>query len=91
MKFNGDLENEFFERSVKNAEKGGYKINTDWDLVTTAVKGICGNKKQYGEWYCFCQPRTGDKEKDKKIICPCAAQTKDLQTRGACRCGLFIK
>ena len=68
MKFEGELESEFYERSQKSAEKAGYRLNSDWDVITTAVKGICNNKKEYGEWYCFCQKRTGDKEKDKKII-----------------------
>lgn len=91
MRFDGELEAEFYERSKKNAENGGYKLNNDWDVITTAVKGICNNKRQSGEWYCFCQPRSGDKEKDKKIICPCAARAKDLEMRGSCKCGLFIK
>jgi len=91
MRFDGELEAQFYERSKKNAENGGYKLNNDWDVITTAVKGICNNMRQFGEWYCFCQPRAGDKEKDKKIICPCAARAKDLETRGSCKCGLFIK
>ncbi|AFV24227.1 FtrB [Methanolobus psychrophilus R15] len=91
MRFDGELEAEFYERSKKNAENSGYRLNSDWDVITTAVKGICNNKKQFGEWYCFCQKRTGDKEKDKKIICPCAAHKIDLETRGSCKCGLFIK
>jgi ferredoxin-thioredoxin reductase catalytic subunit len=91
MRFDGELEAEFYERSKKNAENSGYRLNSDWDVITTAVKGICNNKKLLGEWYCFCQKRTGDKEKDKKIICPCAAHKIDLETRGSCKCGLFIK
>ncbi len=91
MKFENDLEAEFYEKSRKNAETSGYKLNSDWDVITTAVKGICNNKKEYGEWYCFCQKRTGDKEQDKKIICPCAARVRDVEMRGACKCGLYIK
>ncbi|TGC11052.1 ferredoxin-thioredoxin reductase catalytic domain-containing protein [Methanolobus halotolerans] len=90
MKFEGELEAEFYERSKKNTDKTEYKLNTDWDVITTAVKAISNNKKQYGEWYCFCQKRTGDKDKDKKIICPCAARARDIATRGACKCGLYI-
>jgi len=91
MKFEGELEEEFYQRSKKNAETTGYHLNSDYDVITTAVKGICNNKREFGEYYCFCQKRTGDKEKDKKIICPCAARSRDVETRGACRCGLYIK
>ncbi|WP_445476228.1 ferredoxin-thioredoxin reductase catalytic domain-containing protein [Methanococcoides methylutens] len=91
MKFEGELEEEFYQRSKKNAEATGYKLNSDYDVITTAVKGICNNKRQFGEYYCFCQKRSGDAEKDKKIICPCASRSRDVETRGACRCGLYIK
>lgn len=91
MKFEGELEEEFYQRSKKNAETAGYKLNSDYDVITTAVKGICNNKRQFGEYYCFCQKRSEDVEKDKKIICPCAARSRDVETRGACRCGLYIK
>ncbi|ODV49052.1 ferredoxin-thioredoxin reductase catalytic subunit [Methanohalophilus euhalobius] len=91
MKFEDELEMEFYERSKKNAETTGYKLNSDYDVITTAVKNIANNKRKYGEWYCFCQKRTGDKEKDKKIICPCARRARDVETRGSCKCGLYIK
>ncbi|WP_367344201.1 ferredoxin-thioredoxin reductase catalytic domain-containing protein [Methanomethylovorans sp.] len=91
MQLGTPLEEEFFERSKKNAIQSGYKLNPDYDIIVTAIKGISNNKKQYGEWYCFCQKRTGDKEVDKKIICPCAARSRDIELRGSCRCGLYIK
>lgn len=91
MKFEDELEMKFYERSKKNAETTGYKLNSDYDVITTAVKNIANNKRKYGEWYCFCQKRTGDKEKDKKIICPCARRARDVETRGSCKCGLYIK
>ncbi|NPE30950.1 FtrB [Methanococcoides sp. SA1] len=91
MKFEGELEEEFYNKSKKNAEDTGYRLNPDYDVITTAVKGICNNKREYGEWYCFCQKRTGDVEKDKKVICPCPARTRDVGMRGSCKCGLYIK
>lgn len=91
MQFYDDLETEFYERSKKNAAATGYKLNTDYDIISTAVKNIAKNKREFGEWYCFCQKRTGDVEKDKKIICPCAARARDVETKGSCKCGLYIK
>jgi len=91
MKFYDDLETEFYERSKKNAETTGYRLNTDYDIISTAVKNIAKNKREFGEWYCFCQKRSGDAEMDKKIICPCAARSRDVETRGSCKCGLYMK
>jgi ferredoxin-thioredoxin reductase catalytic subunit len=91
VQFNSPLEEEFYEKSKKNAVQSGYRLNPDYDVVVIAVKGITNNKKEYGEWYCFCQKRTGDKEADKKIICPCPARNRDIEMRGSCRFGLYIK
>ncbi len=91
MKFENELESELYERSKKSAEASGFRLNPDYDVITTAIKNIARNKKEFGEWYCFCQKRTGDKEKDKKIICPCAARNRDIANRGSCKCGLYIK
>lgn len=91
MNFDDELEAEFYAKSKKNAETMGYKLNSEYDVITLAVKNISNNKKKYGEWYCFCQERTGDKEQDKKIICPCASRNRFVEMHGACKCGLYLK
>lgn len=91
MQFGDPLEEEFYARSKQNALDTGYRLNEEYDIVSLAVKAIANNKKQYGEWYCYCQQRSGDKEVDKKIICPCVARKRDVETRGACKCALYLK
>jgi len=34
MKFEGDLEEEFYNKSKKNAEATGYRLNPDYDVIT---------------------------------------------------------
>jgi len=45
MQFNNPLEEEFYEKSKKNAVQTGYRLNPDYDVVVIAVKGITNNKK----------------------------------------------
>ena len=40
---------------------------------------------------CGCRMVTGDEKKDKDLICPCIHRTLDIQKRGSCKCGLFVK
>lgn len=90
MKFSSDIETEIYESSKKNAEESGYKLNPDYDIVVTAIKAISNNKREKGEPYCGCRPTTGDKEKDKALICPCAHRDRDIAKRGACLCALYV-
>lgn len=86
-----DLETEIYEWAKENAEKSGYKLNPDYDIVVTAVKGLAGNVRKYGVRYCSCQEVTGKKEHDRKIICPCIYRSRDIELRGACKCALFVR
>jgi ferredoxin-thioredoxin reductase catalytic subunit len=86
-----DFETEIYEWAKVNASASGYKLNPDYDIVMTAIKGLANNKKKYGEMYCSCREISGDKEKDKKIICPCVYRSKDMDRKGSCKCALYVK
>jgi ferredoxin-thioredoxin reductase catalytic subunit len=86
-----DSESQIYEWAKEYAQKNGLKTNPDYDIVVFAIKGLAQNKKEYGIQYCGCQKVTGNKEKDKDIICPCIHRTLDIQKKGSCKCGLFIK
>lgn len=86
-----DLETELYEWARQNAENIGCKLNPDYDIVAIAIKGMANNKKKYGEQYCSCREITGNKEIDRKIICPCVYRSRELEQRGACKCALFVK
>ncbi|KAF5419754.1 MAG: Ferredoxin-thioredoxin reductase, catalytic subunit [Candidatus Methanocomedens sp.] len=86
-----DLETEIYELAKANASELGYKLNPDYDIVMTAIKGLANNKKKYGEVYCSCREISGDKEKDRKIICPCVYRSRDIDRKGSCKCALYVK
>jgi len=50
-----DFETEIYEWAKANASASGYKLNPDYDIVMTAIKGLAKNKKKYGEVYCSCR------------------------------------
>ncbi|MGP8321530.1 MAG: ferredoxin-thioredoxin reductase catalytic domain-containing protein [Methanosarcinaceae archaeon] len=90
MEFSDNIETEIYESAKKSAEESGYKLNPDYDIVVIAIKAISNNKHEKGEPYCGCRATSGDKEKDKALICPCSHRDKDIEKRGACLCALYV-
>lgn len=67
------------------------KLNPNTAIVNAIVKGLARNKEKYGEAYCPCRQVSGDKEEDKKIICPCIYNKDEIEKQGYCHCRLFVK
>ena len=86
-----DIESETYEWAKEYAESNDLKLNPDYDIVVLAIKGLAQNKRKYGIRYCGCRQVTGDKKKDKDLICPCVHRTLDIRKKGSCKCGLFVK
>jgi len=86
-----DIESGIYEWAKEYAKDNGLKLNPDYDIVVQAIKGLAQNKREYGIQYCGCRMVTGDEKKDKDLICPCIHRTLDIQKRGSCKCGLFVK
>lgn len=82
---------ELLEKSKKHAEDKGIKLNPNSKIVTAILNGLLRNEERFGELYCPCKMRTGDKEKDKAIICPCRDSMKEIERDGHCTCRLFWK
>lgn len=80
------------KRWVTLAEKAGFKLNSDGELVSGLVNGEFINEKNHGLKYCPCRITEGDPIKDLGLICPCNffAQ-KNWEEIGECWCGLFVK
>ncbi len=72
------------------ARKAGMKLNPDKKIVEAVIKGLLKNKEVHGELYCPCRIVTGDKEKDKEIICPCVFHKKEIKLEKHCKCFLFV-
>lgn len=76
--------------SERYAESQGFKLNPDEKVVESIIKGMIDNEENHGFRYCPCRAITGDKEKDRKIICPCFWHKDEIKDTGRCLCGLFV-
>ena len=72
------------------AEKNGFKLNPDRKLVENIVRALLKKEKIEGCRYCPCRVAKGDKEEDKKIICPCIYHLDEVKQKGQCICRLFV-
>jgi len=74
----------------KYAEEKGLVLNTDDRQLTAVIRGLVRNRLRHGERYCPCRIRSGDPEKDRLIICPCAYHEDEIEGEGHCHCNLFF-
>lgn len=77
--------------SEKYAQRAGYRLNPDGEVVETIISGLAKNRFKYGRAYCPCFFVSGDPEEDRKLICPCQYHREDIEKTGKCHCGLFVK
>jgi ferredoxin-thioredoxin reductase catalytic subunit len=73
------------------AAENGFSLNPQRKIVEGIVKSLLERDEQCGQRYCPCRRITGDKEEDKKIICPCVFHLAEIEKDGHCHCGLFVK
>jgi len=73
------------------AKEKGFKLNPDKKIVENLIKAMLKRKESFGERYCPCRRITGDKQKDKEIICPCVSHLEEIKKEGCCHCLLFFK
>jgi ferredoxin-thioredoxin reductase catalytic subunit len=80
-----------YESSKKYADKKGYKLNPDKEMLDIIIDGLAKNQEKYGKRYCPCRILTDDEEENKKIICPCVFHEEEIELNGMCHCALFFK
>lgn len=73
------------------AKAKGWALNPDRETVDMVLDGLISNFEKHGSIYCPCRVVTGNKEEDKKIICPCIYSPQEVKRDGACHCLLFVK
>lgn len=78
-------------RYEEYAKKNGFKLNSDEKVVEGIVKALLEREKRFGARYCPCRRITGNKEEDKKIICPCVYHREEIDKDGHCLCRLFVQ
>ncbi|APH39567.1 ferredoxin-thioredoxin reductase catalytic domain-containing protein [Methanohalophilus halophilus] len=76
---------------TKYAQKKGYKLNPDPEMLDLVIEGLANNKIKYGKGYCPCRIPSGDEKEDRKIICPCIYHGDEIAADGSCHCDLFFQ
>ncbi len=79
-----------YETLRKTQEPKGYFFSRDRERVEDLLKGLIVNKKRYGYMSCPCRLATGDRQKDRDIICPCIYREEDVRNYGSCYCNLYV-
>ena len=74
----------------KTQEPLGYFFNNDTAAVRDLLSGLLVNKERYGYMSCPCRLSSGEREKDKDIICPCVYREPDVKEYGSCYCNLYV-
>ncbi|MFZ3054488.1 MAG: ferredoxin-thioredoxin reductase catalytic domain-containing protein [Minisyncoccales bacterium] len=86
-----EIMEKLIEAYEEYAKENGYKLNPNRMIVEGVIKGLMARKDEFGEQYCPCRKMSGDKEEDKKIICPCIYHEEEIEKDGHCFCNLFVK
>jgi ferredoxin-thioredoxin reductase catalytic chain len=81
---------QLYEMLKKVQEPKGYFFNKDHAYVMDLMEGLLANKERIGYMCCPCRLDSGDREKDKDIICPCAYREADVAEYGSCYCNLYV-
>ena len=82
---------ELRKKSQKYADSRGFKLNDNEKINEGIINGLLRNKKFKGDIYCPCRMVKGNKEEDKKIVCPCVYHEQEIKDMGHCKCMLFWK
>ncbi|MDF1591680.1 MAG: ferredoxin-thioredoxin reductase catalytic domain-containing protein [Desulfobacterales bacterium] len=81
---------QLYEMLKKVQEPKGFFFNNDMEKVFELLQGLLVNKERYGFMVCPCRLASGDREKDRDIICPCEYRTPDVKEYGTCYCSLYV-
>ncbi len=79
-----------YETLRKTQEPKGYYFNQDKERVFELLRALLVNKERYGYMSCPCRLASGDRDKDKDIICPCVYREEDIKEYGSCYCNLYV-
>lgn len=81
---------ELYENLKKSQEPKGYFFNKNKEWVLNILKDLLVNKERYGYMSCPCRLASGDREKDRDIMCPCVYREADVKEYGSCYCNLYV-
>ncbi|HOG12821.1 MAG: ferredoxin-thioredoxin reductase catalytic domain-containing protein [Smithellaceae bacterium] len=81
---------ELYDLLKKAQEPKGYYFNKDKEWVLSILSDLLVNKERYGYSSCPCRLATGDRGKDRDILCPCVYRAQDVKEYGSCYCNLYV-
>jgi ferredoxin-thioredoxin reductase catalytic chain len=81
---------QLYESLRRLQEPQGYFFNKDRQRVFELLEGLLLNRKRYGYMACPCRLASGDRKKDRDIICPCVYREPDIREFGSCYCNLYV-
>ena len=81
---------ELYDMLKKVQEPKGFFFSKDKERVFELLEALAVNKERYGYMCCPCRLSSGDREKDKDIICPCIYREPDVKEYGSCYCNLYV-
>ena len=90
MTANVTEEEKYYELFKKIQEPQGYFFNKDRRWTLGIIGDLLVNKSRYGYMACPCRLASGDRDKDRDILCPCAYRKQDVQEYGSCYCNLYV-
>ncbi len=79
-----------YEMLKKIQEPKGFFFNKDKERVFDLLDALLKNKERYGYMCCPCRLASGEREKDKDIVCPCVYRDPDIKEFGTCYCNLYV-
>ncbi len=81
---------DLYDALKKIQEPKGYFFNRDKERDFDLLRGLLTNKDRYGYMSCPCRLASGNREKDRDIICPCVYREADVKEFGSCYCQLYV-
>ncbi len=81
---------ELYDLLKKAQEPKGYFFNQDKNWVLSILGDLLVNKERYGYTSCPCRLASGNREKDRDIMCPCVYREQDIEEFGSCYCNLYV-
>lgn len=79
-----------YEMLRKIQEPKGNLFNTNKEKVLELLEGLIANRTRYGYMSCPCRLASGQRDKDRDIICPCEYREDDVREYGSCYCSLYV-
>ena len=81
---------QLYDMLKRTQEPKGYYFNQSRERVNDLLAALLMNRDRYGYMCCPCRLASGDRDKDRDIICPCIYREADVYEYGSCYCNLYV-